>query len=213
MQSWKRFQLGWFRLTLEELRNASDFVETAIQRHRADLDARAEESKQTMSPEDWEQYVEFLSDEAYQIREVFPQTLRRALLVTAMSMLEVELERFCNRHKAALKLAIGPEDIGGKGIFQSQRYLKKAIQIAFPDQTREWTEIGSLSRLRNAIVHRDGHVKDDNAELRRFIQTWDSLELVNDEIVLHRDFLPHVIDVFERFWALLTKGQGQANAK
>jgi hypothetical protein len=88
-----------------------------------------------------------------------PNLFRRSLFVAAYALLEHHLVLFAEESRKKSGLSLSVTDIHGKGIDRSRVYLRKAVGISFPDESREWQEIKKFGTLRNLVVHRFGRVE------------------------------------------------------
>lgn len=107
-----------------------------------------------------------------------------------------------------------PSDLHDKGITRSQTYLKKELDLPFPDTNQEWQLICGLNELRNDVAHgrnelgdpEDPEGGDKNAW--QLVRKWKSVEVTPDTefgethyyFVLGEGFVPDVVKTMEQFW-------------
>ena len=91
---------------------------------------------------------------------MYPSLLRSSLLVSCISFFERSLIRLCNEIYSQRKLKLCWNDIDGKGVEKAQKYLKKYVGVAFPDDSPEWRDILIFQHIRNLVVHQGSIYKD-----------------------------------------------------
>lgn len=140
----------------------------------------------------------------------FPQYQRKACFLIIFSMLEDDLNQFCEATRVELDLKINLSDIAGRGIERAKTYLSKVAEIEFPKHSAEWERIQRFRDLRNVLVHEAGHLDEEKAQHRRvkkFSEQKDSGLSVEhharDRINLAPEFLPGVLDTLQKFYELL----------
>ena len=104
----------------------------------------------------------------------YPQMVFESIFLTIYSHFERHLHALCEIARERDMLLLGPNDITGKGIQRSLKYLKKVARINIPDNIKEWEAILQLQKVRNIIVHDPEHdfepynEKSINSKLRDF---------------------------------------------
>jgi hypothetical protein len=96
-----------------------------------------------------------------------------------------------------------PTDLNGKGLERAAAYLKGYVK--FPSESATWREIKSIQKIRNAIVHSEGLIKDYDAKKKRHIEEYAEdksfyLQVKSDTIVLSDAFVIHCLDQFSIFF-------------
>lgn len=99
-------------------------------------------------------------------------------------------------------------DINGKGIDRSTVYLEKVAGLDVQKTSKEWNHIKNIQNIRNIIVHRDGrlHAQKGNPikAAIEYIKQIDALS-GEDELVIKKGFLKHVIDMYKKYFTLLNE--------
>lgn len=116
------------------------------------------------NPLEWIMHLDTYSHE-------LPLILNHSLLISLFSFFENQLNLICRNFQKISGVTISVTDIKGSGIKRAQTYLKKVIQIDFPDSTEEWMKIKRCIPIRNCIVHCGGNVEQSSnpEELRNSI--------------------------------------------
>ena len=83
----------------------------------------------------------------------YPQVVFESIFLTIYSHFERHLHSLCEIARERDTLLLGPNDITGKGIQRSLKYLKKVARINLPENIKEWGAILQLQKVRNIIVH------------------------------------------------------------
>ena len=104
----------------------------------------------------------------------------------------------------SFKLALS--DINGKGIDRSTTYLEKVAGIYVHKTSNEWNHIKKIQNIRNVIVHQDGKLHDHQGNpIKAVIDYINQVEFLEgeDEVVVKKGFLKHVVDVYKQYFAIL----------
>jgi hypothetical protein len=144
-------------------------------------------------------------------REYFPSLQRRSALLTVYGYFEHELDKLCWLYQSEKGFGLALDDLRGKGIDRSTRYLEKVAGLNVHPTSLEWQEIKNIQKIRNAIVHRGGKVPDKDSLQERedkaivdFMNKTESLSRDDDgEVVLGRGFLSQVIHTYARYFKLI----------
>jgi hypothetical protein len=146
----------------------------------------------------------------------FPQYQRKACFLMIFSMLEDDLNQFCELIRIELDLKINLPDITGRGIERAKTYLSKVAEIEFPKQSAEWERIQRFRDLRNVLVHEAGYLDEDKAQHRKVKefseQNNSGLSIkryARDRINLAPEFLPGVLATLRQFYELLVEARIQ----
>jgi len=144
----------------------------------------------------------------------FPQYQRKACFLMIFSMLEDDLNQFCEAIRIELDLKINLSDIAGRGIERAKTYLSKVAEIEFPKQSAEWEEVQRFRDLRNVLVHEAGYLDEEKAQhrgVKKFSEQNDSGLSVEhharDRINLAPEFLPGVLATLQKFYELLIEAK------
>lgn len=153
----------------------------------------------------WQYYTHHLP----QLVHTFPYVLMRGFVVTWYSFFERELLNFCNDRK--IKIEVGPHDNlrdWAEGIERARLLLKRVK--AYEIDRDHWSEIITIRRIRNHIVHVGDHIaylKErpqrnrtpyvmpdgseiylNDADLQRYLLTHEMLQWSDDELEISPSF-------------------------
>lgn len=169
----------WIDINLENLSEYAVVVEELLDSKLGRFRCWVGKEASKKVGEHQENLYEFYPDEFNQLSENFHYILRSSLFITLYSFLENQLIFLCERlhrqHGYPVKLA----DLRGEGIIRAQSYLKKIVNIDFPDQTSSWADILSYNCVRNFIIHNAGQLDKSNKakKAESFINTRPSIGL------------------------------------
>jgi hypothetical protein len=126
--------------------------------------------------------------------------------VTESSLVEI-----CNNLRKVVKADLILNDISGKGIKQSEKYLKKVIKIDFPSDAKQWKAIEDYSKIRNILIHSDGLFPNNNKEFSSLITKYRGLNNrtyydENNYITLEKEFVLDVLEDVRNFFLQLQQG-------
>jgi hypothetical protein len=140
----------------------------------------------------------------------FPQYQRKACFLIIFSMLEDDLNQFCEAIRVELHLEISVFDSAGRGIERAKTYVSKVAGIEFPKQSAEWERIQRFRDLRNVLAHEAGYLDEEKAQHRRvkkFSEQNDSglsvEHYARDRINMEPEFLPSALVTLQKFYELL----------
>lgn len=177
-------------------------IESLLSGEVESLKDRVEEKAKKLSKEEENELFDFYSDDFWLLSKVFPNKLRLSFFVLCYSLLENRLQALCHNLQIEGKHQIALKDLKGKGIFQSQTYLKKVIGVNFPHTSSQWRDINVYRLIRNSIVHADGKLDlGNNKQLKEFVEqkTWIELDEFK-KIQLVDTFYQEVIKTIREFF-------------
>jgi len=195
------FTLDYFESYLKVF---EDFLEEKAV--RAEEFYKESELYESAQHEAVEIYLENLND-------YFPKLFRHSLFVTIFSLIEKRLEEICRI--AARKYSLpsfndfvqkNKKNNNGSTLDKVRKYLVHEAKVNFPNN-QEWQELKNFSKLRNCLVHRQGHLDANGCDkhLRNgYIPKQRYLSIEPGEyVVLHRDFCQHAIKTIRSFFSQL----------
>ena len=141
---------------------------------------------------------EMLLDRSWWTDELIGQTLRKSFFVTTYAIFENDLNHVCDELGTLRRFTLRVADLHGNGIVRAQSYIKKVLQVHFPDQSEEWATLKKVTMLRNAIVHVGGRLSADKI---RHIDSLPGVEVYGSSLVLTGAFQPHVVHTLRGFWS------------
>lgn len=131
----------------------------------ARIENSALESKLRLAPqmEDWERQDLIQSHHEYYEKH-FPTKLRYSFVLLVWSTVETQLKATCDRVAKQFRRKLTLADIHGDNtLSRCGRYLEKVACIEIADKTL-WSEMQTFQKLRNAIIHANGLLKDLKSE-------------------------------------------------
>ena len=104
------------------------------------------------------------------------------------------------------------EDLHGQGIDRAMLYLTKIADFNWDQVNGSWAYLKLVQKLRNALAHKGGHLKDSDKKLLNFIEKSNHLKIeiirnanspdLCDEkrIVISSGFINELIEKMELFF-------------
>ena len=142
---------------LEEFRSYTDELDSTF---KGDKQAIVEtfdipHEEYGIDGKDYDDIMEFLSEDVARIEYVFVATFRSSTVVSLYSCLEKQMHVLCKRLEKTNKFPISVTDLKGDGVVRSKIYLSKMAGISFDSNgmNGHWSNIIKLNKVRNQIVH------------------------------------------------------------
>jgi len=141
--------------------------------------------------------------------EYFPSLQRSSALLTVCGYFEHELNKLCILYQKEYSYQLSPADLNGKGIDRSINYLEKVVGLDSQKSSDEWSQIKSIQKIRNLLVHQSGKLHNQKGNLSQevinYIHKIDSLKKGRTEIIINEGFLAHVVSIYKGYLDLLSK--------
>ncbi|MEL7968200.1 hypothetical protein AAG587_17690 [Vreelandella neptunia] len=188
-----------------------------FRKYTEELDAKFQSDKRAivesydLSPDkygqDEDEYndiIEFISDDIHEIENTFIDTFRKSTLVSLYSFLERQMNLLCKRVEKQNSLPIAVTDLKGEGVVRSKQYLEKMASIDFSSggMNALWSAISDLNKLRNQIVHEEGYVKRTNptSRIENIINTTPGLDYAwSSQLKIEMSYIDSTIHTIEQF--------------
>jgi len=142
-----------------------DLIEHTIKEDSKILDRRVKELKDVKPVFDeqtgWYDPGDELADMAYELEEM-EQLMYRTFVIGAFIFMESQINNLCGQVKKLHNQKFSYKDLRGTGINRSINYLKKALEISFPTNDRTSREFELARIIRNALVHSEGEIDENN---------------------------------------------------
>lgn len=140
----------------------------------------------------------------------FPNLQRRSALITLFSIFECELNEYCNFLQETLSLNLGYQDINGRGIDRSIKYIEKVIEVDISSLQPIRDEIKTIQFIRNFIVHQGGELIFNSNEravndVLKFIEQKRPLLSTEDGFTIKAGYLMYVITLMEEYFSKLER--------
>ena len=186
---------------LEEFRSYTSEIESKFESDKIALAARYDKSAEDLSEEDIRAIDDYFSDDYYMIDEIYTGQYRKSTLVSIYSFLEHSMNGLCRHLSARHSYPVKIEDLKGDGIIRAKLYLEKLASVDFQPLNGEWSELQTLNKIRNCIVHSEGDIKaSSKADLDKLIANTKFLNLRNERyIVIDRPYIDGCITTIENF--------------
>ena len=173
----------------------------------AHIDNSVLEGKLKLAPqmEDWERQDLLQSHHEYYEKH-FPTKLRYSFVLLVWSTVETQLKATCDRAAKQFRRKLTLADIRGDStLSRCRKYLEKVVGIKIAD-TSLWSEVQTFQKLRNAIIHANGVLKDlhSDRDRRHFNQYFKrNLGLSRDSwgaVAVAPAYCQHILTVSERLF-------------
>jgi hypothetical protein len=201
----------WFRsYRLDELKKYLDVTEKYLQKAKAEFEARSDEQIKELPDEKRQEFYDFYQDDYWQYAEKFPRILRNSLLVSAISLLEYEINVICESLKKKQDIRINLNDLRGDALERTRKYFQNA-GLELPFNNHIWREINHYYKVRNCIVHTNGLIMElqykDRKDLIPYLTRKGiiSEDTIKKEIALTTQFCKEVIETIQVFLVELEK--------
>ncbi len=140
--------------------------------------------------------------------EYFPSLQRRSAFLTVWSYLEHQLDQLCLLYQSERKFGLSFTDLSGQGIDRSTAYLEKVAGLQELKASEEWNVLKTLQRIRNAIVHADGKLRDHQGKPKKELMA--DMKKVgfltgDEEILVATGFLSQVIQTCDNYFRVIEK--------
>ncbi len=146
------------------------FTLSAIENEKESIQKRFDKDTKDLTEEEIQEYHEWNSEDYFLVEDVFRTISMYSFIVILYSYIENGLNTICNaeysdkaryhRKEGKSPFLIRWNDMKGEGIKRSKLYLEKVIGLNLHAGEKPWSEIDTLRKIRNAIVHSDGTVSD-----------------------------------------------------
>jgi len=154
----------------DDMEEFKRFTLAAIIDEKKSISDRFDRDTKDLSEEQKQEYFDWNSEDYFMVEDVFTQISLRSFVVILFSYIEDGMNTLCNvvysdkaryqKKKGLEKFNVKYTDMQGKGINRAKLYLEKVIGCNLHTEKKPWSEIETLRKIRNAIVHEDGNAND-----------------------------------------------------
>lgn len=140
--------------------------------------------------------------------EYFPSLQRRSAFLTVWSYLEHQLDQLCLFYQSERKIKLSFVDLSGRGIDRSVDYLEKVVGLQSLKASEEWNMLKTLQRIRNAVTHDDGRLRDHQGKPKSgIISDMKKVGFLSgeDEIVIAEGFLSQVVHACDNYFQVIER--------
>jgi hypothetical protein len=156
-----------------------------------------------------EEYVDG-ADYLY-IKDVFEKLSFRSFVVILYSFIEDMLNKLCNPSlidadhwlevRGIKPLTLKYTDMRGDGVIRAGLYLEKVVGLDLHKDKKPWSEIKTLGKIRNLIVHDRGRANDNIMEDTNIKQHLKNSRLfIFDDIEISSEYLDFILPTVRTFF-------------
>lgn len=191
-------------IQIDQMRSTHELTERALERYETKLAAWYDEQRMVVDDdENWEDR-EVLEERLKEFRfelDAYPEVVRASLFTTAYGVFENFLNAICKQsHSQGYVEGVALKDLRGEGIQRARLYLTKVAKISLPG-TPEWNDLNDYRLLRNALVHAQGSLEENDKlsrieQLQKRVATFEIRE-PGLRVALQKPFNPKFLDLIE----------------
>lgn len=203
---------------IDEIDQFRFFLITSIKNEKSSIECRFAKETKDLTEEEIREYFDWNSDDYFMVKDVFTNLSMASFIVLLYSYIEDGLFTICNAEysdKARHNKKIGAPpfelryvDMKGDGIQKAKLYLEKVIGLNLHTNKKPWSEVDTLRKIRNSIVHEDRRVsekieKDNNIRLHvkaGRLEITDHGPEVYGQIMVKAEYLDYIIPVVKKFF-------------
>jgi len=204
---------------IDHMEHFKNFTLNALKNEKKLIEQRDNKNTRNLTAEEIRNYYDWNSEPYFLIDAVFKTISLYSFIVTFYSYVENSLNTLCNAeysdkeqlHKKEGKppFNIRYGDMKGEGIQRARLYLEKVIGINLHVGKKPWSEINTLRKIRNVIVHNEGYTPSDDIEkdgnIRQHIKDG-RLEItdhghdMNGRILIRPEYLGFILSTVREFF-------------
>jgi len=206
---------------LDEMEEFKLFTLSAIEDEKKYIKNRSKKAIEGLNGHQKERQLEWDAEEYFMVEDVFKTFSLNSFIIILYSYIEDGLNSLCNalfsdklrlqKIKGGEQFTITFKDIKGEGINRAKVYLEKVMGVSVHADKKSWSEIDTLRKIRNAIVHDDGTAKETILKDGNIIQhvkngtleITDHGELVYGTIVITPKYLDYIIPIVKDFFSAI----------
>ena len=191
---------------LEEFRQYTSEIESKFNSDKNALSNSYNKAIKGLSEEETKEVDDYFSDDYYIIEEIHVGLYRKSTLVSIYSFLENSMNSLCRPLYTSYEYPVKVDDLKGDGIVRAKDYLEKLANVDFSALNGEWSNLMTLNKIRNCIVHSEGNIKGSKSspQLLNIIESNPNLSLRNERYIkVEREFIDFCIDKVENFLNML----------
>jgi hypothetical protein len=146
------------------------------------------------------------------IKDVFEKLSLRSFVVILYSFVEDMLNKLCNpslfdydhwlEARGIKPLTLKYTDMNGSGVRRATRYLEKVIGLNLHADYKLWSEIDTLRKIRNSIVHDRGRANDEiikDINIKKHLEN-ERLYILNNDIEICSGYLDFILPTVRKFF-------------
>jgi hypothetical protein len=146
------------------------------------------------------------------IKDVFEKLSLRSFVVILYSFVEDMLNKLCNpslfgdnhwmEARGIEPLTLKYTDMKGKGVRRARLYLEKVIGLNLHADNKLWSEIDTLRKIRNSIVHDRGGANDEiikDTNIKQHLEN-KRLYIFDNNIEICSEYLDFILPTVRNFF-------------
>lgn len=188
---------------IKEFRKYIEVLERKFHDDIKELHSNLETQDNNISSQELNEIERHYGDEFYKIEITHLGIFRYSTTISLYSFLESELNTLCKHVYKNLDTSIQHTDLPRNGIKRARKYLLEVAGIDFNESNTEWSSILNLNKIRNNIVHCNGHIRASNnpTEIKEIINKNPHLSLTyTSKIKIESKFIEQTISDIENFF-------------
>lgn len=202
----------------DEMEQFRLFTLSAIESEKKFIQKRFDEDTKDLTEEEINEYFNWNAEDYFMVEDVFTEFALNSFIVILYSYIESGLNTICNaeysdkarwQEKQGIEpLTIYYKDMKEEGIRRAKLYLEKVIGLNLHADKKPWSEIDTLRKIRNSIVHDKGRAKEkitNDTNIKQHIKKG-RLELKNHGerriggIVIKPEYLDFILPTVKEFF-------------
>lgn len=109
--------------------------------------------------------------ELFHFDNEFPNRTRYYMIIQTQAVLEKQLKSLCDKVRIMHQMPFSMDDLKGNSDMEKGKlYLTRMYGINFRDLEPEWSYVNNMRKLRNQIIHHNGHFTIQDKEILRLIE-------------------------------------------
>jgi len=209
---------GWTAVTIgmdfSHLRKMLVDFEDFLERNLIQFENDFKEKTKNWNDEEKAEYGEHLSDEHWQLSDIFPQTFRATFLSTCFSKFEYEFKELCLNLKE-FNPVYGEIDIKQDIIKNCKKYLTEKVKIDNTIFCEYWSNILIYKAIRNCIVHNLGYMDEKRTkEIEAYCHKNPALIKIKDsKLIMEKGFCEKMLTDIDELLASIYSEMKVKNIK
>ena len=198
----------------DDMEKFKQFTLNAIINEKESISNRFDKDLKKLPKEQIQEYSEYIAEDYFMVENYFTQISLRSFLVILFAYIEDGMNLLCNvmysdkvrnqKEKGLASLNVKYKDMKCDGVTRAKLYLTKVIGCDLHIKQEPWSEIVTLRKLRNVIVHKDGKANDklkNDGKFKQHLSDGD-FELNNHgKIVISKKYLNYILPQVKKFFS------------
>jgi hypothetical protein len=195
-------------IEFSELSEYLQIVEKQLSKAVIDIEEEYTNKTAGWVDDDFADNDEYDQEETYKLTGTFPRMARSSYLVLCFSIFENRIDDLCEHIKTVKNIPISINDLRGDLLDRFKKYIRLAgFPISFG--TASWNELNRYYKLRNCIVHDNGHLEalKHDSDMMHYIESKaiKSDDTIRDLLVLSPEFCAEVANTMKKIYKEVCK--------